>query len=160
MNTLVGNFPVSERTDIYSLRLDHNLSSNNRLTLRGGASPSDITGIQVQAQGPQNFGQNAFSRTSTQNFHDWSIMGQDTWTIGNNKINEFRFQYSRRGLFYGPSRGPGGENVAINIPGLLFRARAILPHLGPNSAIATDNFSWSKGSHNIVGVDGNFYRDS
>jgi hypothetical protein len=58
LNSLVGNFPVSERTDLYSLRLDHNLTSNNRLTLRVGVSPSDQTGIQVQAQGPQNFGQN------------------------------------------------------------------------------------------------------
>src|SRR5207253_3065814 len=84
----------------------------------GAASPSDVTGIQVQAQGPQNFGQNAFSRTSTQNYHDWSISGQDQWTIGNNKINDFRFQYSRRGLLYGFSRGSGGDNVAVNIPGL------------------------------------------
>src|SRR5213083_3113965 len=60
LNSLIGNFPVTERTDLYSLRLDHNLSNNNRLMLRGAASPSDVTGIQVQAQGPQNFGQNAF----------------------------------------------------------------------------------------------------
>jgi hypothetical protein len=159
VNSLIGNFPVSERTDIYSLRLDHNFSSSNRLTLRGGASPSDVTGIQVQAQGPQNFGQNAFSRTSTQNFHDWSILGQDTWTIGNNKINEFRFQYSRRGLFYGPSRGPGGQNVAINIPGFAFFGREPFSFIKRTEQRyqATDNFSWSKGSHNIkFGVDGNF----
>jgi hypothetical protein len=159
MNSLIGNFPVSERTDLYSLRLDHNFSTNNRLSLRGGASPSDVTGIQVQAQGPQNFGQNAFSRTSTQNFHDWSIMGQDTWTIGNNKINEFRFQYSRRGLFYGPSRGPGGENVAVNIPGFAFFGREPFSFIKRTEQRyqATDNFSWSKGSHTIkFGVDGNF----
>ncbi|MFY9561086.1 MAG: TonB-dependent receptor [Terriglobales bacterium] len=159
MNSLIGNFPVAERTDLYSLRLDHNLSANNRLSLRGGASPSDVTGIQVQAQGPQNFGQNAFSRTSTQNFHDWSIMGQDQWTIGNNKINEFRFQYSRRGLFYGPSRDPGGQNVAVNIPGFAFFGREPFSFIKRTEERyqATDNFSWSKGSHNIkFGVDGNF----
>jgi hypothetical protein len=159
MNSLIGNFPVSERTDVYSLRLDHNFSSSNRLSLRGGASPSDVTGIQVQAQGPQNFGQNAFSRTSTQNFHDWSIMGQDQWTIGNNKINEFRFQYSRRGLFYGPSRGPGGQNVAINIPGFAFFGREPFSFIRRTEQRyqVTDNFSWSKGSHNIkFGIDGNF----
>ena len=159
LSSLIGNFPVSERTDLYSLRLDHNFSTNNRLSLRGGASPSDITGIQVQAQGPQNFGQNAFSRTSTQNFHDWSILGQDQWTIGNNKINEFRFQYSRRGLFYGPSRGPGGQNVAVNIPGFAFFGREPFSFIKRTEERyqATDNFSWSKGSHNIkFGVDGNF----
>ncbi|HEX9110731.1 MAG TPA: TonB-dependent receptor [Terriglobales bacterium] len=159
LSKLVGNFPVAERTDLYSLRLDHNFSSSNRLSLRGGASPSDVTGIQVQAQGPQNFGQNAFSRTSTQNFHDWSIMGQDQWTIGNNKINEFRFQYSRRGLFYGPSRGPGGQDVAVNIPGFAFFGREPFSFIKRTEQRyqVTDNFSWSKGSHNIkFGIDGNF----
>jgi hypothetical protein len=158
MNSLVGNFPVSERTDVYSLRLDHNFTNNNRLSLRAGASPSDVTGIQVQAQGPQNFGQNAFSRTSDQNFHDWSILAQDQWTIGNNKINESRFQYSRRGLFYGPSRGPGGQDVAINIPGFAFFGREPFSYIKRTEQRyqATDNFSWSKGSHNIkFGVDFN-----
>ena len=159
LNSLLGNFPVSERTDVYSLRLDHNFSTNNRLTLRGGASPSDVTGIQVQAQGPQNFGQNALSRTSTQNFHDFSVMGQDQWTIGNNKINEFRFQYSRRGLFYGPSHGPGGQNPAVNIPGFAFFGREPFSYIKRTEQRyqMTDNFSWSKGSHNIkFGVDVNF----
>src|SRR5581483_2833400 len=123
LNSLIGNFPVSERTDLYSLRLDHNFTANNRLTLRGGVSPSDMTGIQVQAQGPQNFGQNAYSRTSVQNYHDWSITAQDQLTLGPDKINEFRFQYARRGLLYSFSRGTGGSNVAVNIPGFAFFGR-------------------------------------
>jgi hypothetical protein len=159
LQSLVGNFPVSERTDLYSLRLDHNISTNNRLTLRGGVSPSDQTGIQVQAQGPQNFGQNAFSRTSTQNYHDWSITGQDTWTIGNNKINEFRFQYARRGLLYSFSQGAGGSDVAVNIPGFAFFGREPFSYVNRTEQRyqATDNLSWTKGSHNIkLGVDGNY----
>src|SRR5947209_7911464 len=159
LNSLIGNFPVSEHTDLYSLRLDHNLSSSNRLTLRGGVSPSDVTGIQVQAQGPQNFGQNAFSRTSTQNYHDWSITAQDQWTIGNDKINEFRFQYARRGLLYGFSRGPGGSNVAVNIPGFAFFGREPFSFVNRTEQRyqATDNFSISKGTHTIkFGVDGNY----
>jgi Carboxypeptidase regulatory-like domain/TonB dependent receptor len=159
LNNLVGNFPISERTDLYSLRLDHNLTNNNRLTLRGGASPSDQTGIQVQAQGPQNFGQNAFSRTSTQNYHDWSIAGQDQWTIGNNRINEFRFQYARRGLLYSFSRAPGGSDVAVNIPGFAFFGREPFSFVNRTEQRyqLTDNFSWSKGTHNIkFGVDGNY----
>src|SRR5262249_18852552 len=66
-----GNYPVSEKTELYSLRLDHKLTANNSLMLRGGLSPSDQTGIQVNAQN-QDFSQNAFSRTSTQNYHDGS----------------------------------------------------------------------------------------
>jgi Carboxypeptidase regulatory-like domain/TonB dependent receptor len=159
LRSLIGNFPVTERTDLYSLRIDHNFTSNNRIMLRGGVSPSDQTGIQVQAQGPQNFGQNAFSRTSNQNFHDWSLTAQDQWTIGNNKINEFRFQYARRGLLYGFSRGPGGSDVAVNIPGFAFFGREPFSFVRRTEQRyqVTDNFSWAIGSHSFkFGVDGNF----
>src|SRR2546422_6763660 len=159
LNSLIGNFPVSERTDLYSLRLDHNFTNNNRIMLAGRVSPSDLTGIQVQAQGPQNFGQNSFSRTSTQNYHDWSFTGQDQWTIGANKVNEFRFQYARRGLLYSFSRGPGGGNVAVNIPGFAFFGREPFSFVQRTEQRyqLTDNFSWSKGTHNIkFGVDGNY----
>ncbi|MFI5105328.1 MAG: carboxypeptidase regulatory-like domain-containing protein, partial [Terriglobales bacterium] len=117
-----GNYPVAEKTELYSLRLDHKFNANNSLMLRGGLSPSDQTGIQVNAQN-QDFGQNAFSRTSTQNYHDGSIGVQDTWILGDSKINEARYQYSRRGLLYNFSRGPGGGDVAINIPGVAFFGR-------------------------------------
>ncbi len=159
LNSLIGNFPVSQRTDLYSLRLDHNLTNNNRLTLRAGVSPSDQTGIQVQAQGPQNFGQNSFSRTSLENYHDWNIAGQDQWTIGNNKINELRFQYARRGLLYNFSRAAGGSSVAVNIPGFAFFGREPFSFVNRTEERYqfTDNFSWSKGTHNIkFGVDSNF----
>jgi hypothetical protein len=159
LNSLVGNFPVSEHTDLYSLRLDHNLSNNNRLTLRAGVSPSDQTGIQVQAQGPQNFGQNSFSRTSVQNYHDWNIAGQDTWTIGTNKINELRFQYARRGLLYDFSRAAGGSNVAVNIPGFAFFGREPFSFVQRTEQRYqfTDNFTWVKGAHTVkFGVDSNF----
>lgn len=159
LNSLVGNFPVHERTDLYSLRLDHTLTANNRIMLRGGVSPSDQTGIQVQAQGPQNFGQNAFSRTSNQNYHDWSITAQDQWTIGNDKINELRFQYARRGLLYGFSRGAGGGDVAVNIPGFAFFGREPFSFVRRTEQRyqLTDNFTWTRGTHNFkFGVDGNY----
>jgi hypothetical protein len=159
LNNLIGNFPVSENTSLYSLRLDHNFSANNRLSLRGGISPSDVTGIQVQAQGPQNFGQNAFSRTSVQNFHDWNLTAQDVWTIGGNKVNEFRFQYAYRGLLYGYSRAPGGPNVAVNIPGFAFFGREPFSYVDRTEQRYqfTDNFSWTKGAHNLkAGADVNY----
>jgi hypothetical protein len=159
LSSLIGNFPVSERTDLYSLRLDHNFSNNQRISLRGGVSPSDVTGIQVQAQGPQNFGQNAFSRTSNQNFHDWNFTGQDTWTIGDSRVNEFRFQYSRRGLLYGFARSEDGSKVAVNIPGVAFFGREPFSFVRRKEQRyqVTDNFSWSMGAHNFkFGFDANF----
>ncbi|HSS97922.1 MAG TPA: TonB-dependent receptor, partial [Terriglobales bacterium] len=159
LKSLQGNFPVSEHTDLYSLRIDHNFTANNRLSLRGAASPSDLTGIQVQAQGPQNFGQNAFSRTSTQNYHDWSITGQDQWILGGNKINELRFQYARRGLLYSFSRGEGGGNVAVNIPGFAFFGREPFSFVNRTEQRYqfTDNFSLTKGTHSFkFGADVNY----
>src|SRR6202051_1613640 len=64
-----GNFPVSEGTSVYSLRLDHNVSNSNRLTLRGNVSPSTVTGIEVSGQ-DQPFGQNGYSRTSHHTYRD------------------------------------------------------------------------------------------
>src|SRR5215470_14473153 len=86
-----GNFPVFEGTSLYSLRLDHNISNNHRLTLRANVSPSTITGLEVNGEN-QVFGQNSYSRTSQQTYRDIAGALQDTLTIGNNRVNEFRFQ--------------------------------------------------------------------
>jgi hypothetical protein len=145
-----GNYPISERTEVYSLRLDHKLTGSNSLMVRGALSPSDLTGIQVNAQN-QDFGQNAFSRTSTQNFHDGSIGVQDTWLLSNNKINEARYQYSRRGLLYNFSRGAGGGDVAVNIPGFAFFGRepfSFVDRVEQRHQVS-DNFSLIKGRHSF-----------
>src|SRR5947207_10203398 len=60
LNSLIGNFPVTERTDLYSLRLDHNLSNNNRLMLRGAASPSDVTASRCRRKVLRTLGKTPF----------------------------------------------------------------------------------------------------
>jgi hypothetical protein len=146
-----GNFPVFEGTSLYSLRLDQNVGSNHRLTFRVNLSPSTVTGIEVSGQ-DQPFGQNAYSRTSQQTYRDVAGVAQDTWTIGNNKVNEFRFQYARRGLsYFYNTKIPGGSDPAVNIPGFAYFGRE------PYSFIQrveqryqfTDNYSWSVGRHNM-----------
>ena len=146
-----GNFPVFEGTSLYSLRIDHNLNANHRLTFRANVSPSTVTGIEVSGQ-DQPFGQNAYSRTSQQTYRDIAGMFQDTWTIGANKVNEFRFQYARRGLSYFYNTAiPGGSDPAVNITGVAYFGRE------PYSFIQrveqryqfTDNFSWTVGRHNM-----------
>ena len=89
---------------------------------RANVSPSTVTGIQVNGEN-QTFGQNAFSRTSSQTYRDVAGVAQDTMTIGTNKVNELRFQYARRGLQYFYSDAPGGSNVASNIAGFGFVGR-------------------------------------
>ncbi len=159
LESITGNFPIGEVTDIYSLRLDHRLTSNQQLMLRASVSPSHISGIEVNAQGPQNFGQNSWSRTSVQDFHDFSILGEHSWTIGSNKVNEFRFQYARRALDYSYSDAPGGSDVAVNIPGYAFFGREPFSYVNRTEKRweTLDNLSITKGAHNIkVGVDNNY----
>src|SRR5690348_1897858 len=159
MNSLIGNYPIFEGTSLYSLRLDQRISSNHQLTLRGGVSPSTTTGIQVNAQGPQNFGQNAYSRTSRQTYRDLSISAHDTVSIGNNKVNDFLFAYSRRGLLYNFSSGPGGSNVAVNIPGFAFFGREPFSFVNRTEQRyqVSESLSWAKGNHDLkFGVDGNY----
>ena len=118
-----------------------------------------MTGIEVSGQ-DQPFGQNAYSRTSQQTYRDVAGVFQDTWTIGNNKVNEFRFQYARRGLsYFYNTQIPGGSDPAVNIPGFAYFGRE------PYSFIQrveqryqfTDNFSWTIGRHNTkFGADFNY----
>jgi len=154
----MGNFPVSEGTSLYSLRIDHNLTNSNRLMLRANVSPSTVTGIEVSGQ-DQPFGQNAYSRTSDQTYRDVAGTVQDTWSIGNTKINEFRFQYARRGLsFFYNTQIPGGQDPAVNIPGFGYFGHEPYSYIQRTETRYqfTDNFSWVIGRHNTkFGVDVN-----
>ncbi|MHB8216128.1 MAG: outer membrane beta-barrel protein [Candidatus Sulfotelmatobacter sp.] len=156
LNSQIGNFPVFEGTSLYSLRIDHNVNTNNRLMLRANVSPSTITGIEVSGQ-DQPFGQNAYSRTSEQTYRDVAGVVQDTWTIGNNKVNELRFQYARRGLSYFYNTAiPGGSDPAVNIPGYAYFGREPYSFIQRTEQRyqVTDNFSWTIGTHNTkFGVD-------
>ncbi|MGO8796956.1 MAG: TonB-dependent receptor domain-containing protein [Candidatus Sulfotelmatobacter sp.] len=159
LNSQIGNYPVFEGTSVYSLRIDHNISVNNRLMMRVNVSPSTITGIEVGGQ-DQPFGQNAYSRTSQQTFRDVAGTLQDTATIGNNKVNEFRFQYARRGLAYFYNTAiPGGSDPAVNIPGYAYFGREPYSYVQrvEQRYQFTDNFSLTKGRHNTkFGVDVNY----
>jgi hypothetical protein len=155
-----GNFPVFEGTSLYSLRLDHQLNNAHRVTLRSNVSPSTVTGIEVNGEN-QVFGQNSASRASQQTYRDAAGVAQDTWTIGNSKVNELRFQYARRGLSYFYSSAPGGSDVAVNIPGFAFTGRE------PYSFIQrteqryqfSDNLTWALASHSMkIGVDFNYIK--
>ncbi|HEV2698772.1 MAG TPA: TonB-dependent receptor [Terriglobales bacterium] len=155
-----GNFPVSDGTSIYSLRLDHHLSAAHTLTLRANVSPSTVTGIEVNGEN-QVFGQNSFSRTSQQTYRDVAGVAQDTWTIGNNKVNELRFQYARRGLSYFYSNAPGGSAVAVDIPGFAFTGREPYSYIQRTEQRYqfSDNLSWAMGKHATkMGVDFNYIK--
>jgi hypothetical protein len=154
-----GNFPVFEGTSVYSLRVDHNATANNRIMLRANVSPSTITGIEVGGQ-DQPFGQNAYSRTSQQTFRDVAGTAQDTWALGTNRVNEFRFQYARRGLsYFYNTQIPAGSDPAVNIPGYAYFGREPYSYIQRTEQRYqfTDNFSWTIGHHDTkFGADFNY----
>jgi hypothetical protein len=165
---LIGNYPVVERTDLYAARIDHIWNTNNQSFFRVNVSPSFVTGIEVNAQN-QNFGENAFSRTSEQHYRDLSFVAQHNTSFSSNLLNEFRFQFARRGLHYGfsnceaiqcPTLGgqADGGQVAINLTGYAFFGRE------PFSTVDrierryqwTDHVTFVWGKHTIkAGVDTN-----
>jgi hypothetical protein len=147
---LIGNYPVSEGTTLVAARLDHRLSPSQQFSLRANASPSTVTGIQVQGQ-QQNFGQNAFSRTGYNQSRDFAITAAHTWTLGTDKINEFRFQYARRGVNFSFSKAPGGDQVGVNIAGYAFFGREPFSYVRrvEQRYEWSDSFSLIKGRHNF-----------
>jgi hypothetical protein len=155
----LGNFPVFEGTSLYSFRLDHNLTTSNRLMLRVNVSPSTVTGIEPGGQ-DQPFGQNTYSRTSEQTYRDVAGTVQDSWSIGSSKVNEFRFQYARRGLSYFYNTAiPGGADPAVNITGVAYLGREPYSYIQRTEQRyqVTDNFSWAIGRHDTkFGGDFNY----
>jgi hypothetical protein len=159
LNSQLGNFPVFEGTSLYSLRIDHNLTNNNRMMFRINVSPSTVNGIEVNGEN-QVFGQNAYSRTSQQTYRDLSGAFEETSAIGNNRVNEFRFQYARRGNNYSYNTTiPAGADVAEDIPGFAYFGREPYSYVQrvEQRYQFTDNYSWTIGRHNTkFGGDFNY----
>ena len=155
LNTLQTVFPVTEGTTFSSLRLDHHISQNHVLSLRGGFNPSLITGIQVESQN-QALGQNDFSRTGIQQFRDWAAVAGLNSTLSPHLVNEFNFNYGRRSTQF---RSAVGDAVASNISGTAFFGRELF---SPVKRVETryqvrDNVSWNVGHHLFkFGGDANF----
>lgn len=144
LSSLIGNYPVSEGTSLWSARFDHHWNENNQSFVRVNITPSLATGIQVNAQN-QNFGQNAGTRTSLQQTRDLAIVGQHTRLWSNSSVTEARFQFARRGLHYGFSDFPGGGDVAVNMTGFAFFGRE------PFSTVDRIERRWQgTGNHTLI----------
>jgi Carboxypeptidase regulatory-like domain len=148
LNGLRGNFPITEKTSLWSARLDQKWSNRNSSFLRVGVSPSLVTGIESTAQN-QVFGQNAGSRTGVNQSRDVTGVFQHDTIVSDSAFNQFRFQFARRGLHFGFSELPGGGDIGVNIPGYAYFGRE------PYSTVDrierrfqfTDNVSIVRGSH-------------
>jgi hypothetical protein len=155
LSGLVGNYPIQEKTEIYSLRLDHKLTANQQLMLRASVSPSYISGIGESAAN-QNLGENSYSRTATQRFHDVTIAGQHTLVIGTNRVNELRAQFARHPIKFAPTPSKGGDGVAVNIPGFAYFGKtpfSVVDRVEDQSQLQ-DNFTYTLGRHTFkTGID-------
>ena len=157
LNSLRGNFPVQEKTSLWSARLDQHWNTRNNSFIRVGISPSYITGIQTTAQN-QVLGQNAGSRTGVNWLHDWNVTFQHDTIASDTLFNEFRFQVARRSNYFGFSNLPGGSDLGVNIPGYAYFGRE--PYSTVNRVEKrfefTDNITWTKGRHTFkFGADAN-----
>ena len=148
LNSLRGNFPASEKTSLWSGRLDQRWNNQNTSFLRVGVSPSLVTGVESTSQN-QVFGQNAGTRAGINQYRDVSATFQHDTILSDTAFNEFRFQGARRGLHYGYSDLPGGSDIGVNIPGYAYFGRE------PYSTVDrierrfewTDNVTLIRGNH-------------
>jgi hypothetical protein len=155
LNDLQRIFPVTERSNYFSVRGDYNVNDNNQFTMRLGYNPSEITGIQVESQN-QSLGQNDFSRTGITTLKDFSFSAGLTSTLSSTTANEFRFSFGRRGTTF---KSQNGEAVAYNISGTAFIGRELFSPVDrkENRFQILDNFNWVVGNHTLkFGGDINF----
>jgi hypothetical protein len=157
LNLIRGNYPVMEKTSLWSARIDHHWNNRNNSFLRVGVSPSLATGLPSTSQN-QVFGQNSGSRAGYNQSRDLSFTFQHDTIVNASVFNEFRMQVARRGLHFGFSQEPGGDLIAVNIPGTGYFGRE--PY-SPVDRIErrfefTDNVIVSRGAHTFkMGADAN-----
>lgn len=122
LNSIRGNYPVEEKTSLWSAKLDQNWNANNHSFVRVGVSPSLVTGLPSTSQN-QVFGQNSGSRAGYNQSRDLNVTFQHDTVTPDNAVNQFRFQFARRGLHFGFSQLPGGSDLGVNIPGFAYFGR-------------------------------------
>jgi Carboxypeptidase regulatory-like domain/TonB dependent receptor len=155
LNDLQKVFPVTDRTNYFSFRTDHNINADNQLTFRFGYNPGVITGIQVESQN-QSLGQNDFSRTGIQDLKDYSFSAGLNSTLGDSSANEFRFSYGRRDTSF---RSQNGDAVSFNISDTAFIGRELFSPVDRTETRFqfADNINYILGNHTFkFGGDINF----
>jgi hypothetical protein len=148
-------FPVTDRTNFSSFRLDHNINKENLMTFRVGYNTSDLTGIQVESQN-QSLGQNDVSRTGIQTLRDATAVVSLNSILSGNIVNEARFNFGvRRATF----KSQNGDAAAFNITGVAFIGRELFsPVVRTETRYQyTDNVNIVSGNHTFkFGADFNF----
>ena len=140
-------FPVTERSNYFSIRGDHSFNQNHQLQVRFGYNTGDLTGIQVESQN-QSLGQNDFSRTGQTEIKDTSFNTSLNSALSASTANEFRFSFGRRATSF---RSQNGEAVAFNISGTAFIGRELFSPVDRTETRyqVADNLTWVLGNHTL-----------
>ncbi len=170
LDSLTGTVPRTGNQTIYFPKIDWKPTQNNTVTLSYNRlrwdSPYGIQTASVVARGTDSFGDDFVKGESAQ--ARWIT------TIGANKTNEFRFQFSRDFEFEFTDPPAAGEPVSsltglspqIDLFGTTsfdfgapdFLQRAALPD--EHRYQFADTFGWNKGKHYLkFGADINFVND-
>ena len=148
-------FPVTDKTNYFSVRGDHSFNANNQLSVRFGFTPSFVSGIQVESQN-QSLGQNDFSRTGITDTKDYVLTAGLNSNLSGNILNELRFSYGKRNTSF---RSQNGDAVAFNISGAAFIGRELFSPVDrtENRTQIADNLNYILGRHTFkFGADFNF----
>jgi outer membrane receptor protein involved in Fe transport len=139
------------------VKVDHQFSGNQRLSLRYGVEDSRDLNLLVGNTldgggiGAPSSGHNAYTR-------DQTLVGTLTSVLAPNLVNTFLGQWARRHYdFPGDSGQPN-----LDIPNTLLFGHnfGVFDYIGESRAQLSDSTSWVKGSHVIqVGADVNFLFD-
>jgi hypothetical protein len=146
-----------EKTSLWSARIDQRWNNHNNSFIRVGVSPSLVTGLPSTSQN-QVFGENSGSRAGYNQSRDLNVTFQHDTIVSGKTFNEFRTQIARRGIHFGFSQLPGGDLIAVNIPGTGYFGRE--PY-SPVDRIErrfefTDHVSLVRGNHTFkIGGDYN-----
>ncbi len=145
-NTIVGdglntggflfNAPTIDKENTHIVRLDFNLTDNQQLFARGNYQWDNTAGISAFPDTP------ATSLWS----HPYGFVVGHNWTISSDKINTFRYGYTRQAF---STQGDSSDNAITFrfVYSPLLYART-LSRITPVTNI-TDDFTWIKGKHTI-----------
>ena len=154
-NRWQGFIPSPYNTNEFLLKIDHQLNAKHRLT----GSYFETSGTNTVRAGSGNL------PWATQEFdwrqHDANL--SDTWVIGDNKINQVWFTYTRNfgGRLNLPATSLGDLGSAFNLQGTPNLPQITVsnyftlgnaiggPVAGTNFYALRNTFNWTKGRHNL-----------
>jgi hypothetical protein len=164
-NRWSGYSPSVMNTDEFLIKIDHNLTENQRIT----AAYFNTSGIQQQSPGG-----NILWSQQNYNWRQQNANVSHTWTISPTKINQIWVNYTRmlagRLNTPGTSLGDLGSSFAaqgtpslpqITVSGYFTASQSIAgPKAGTNFYSLRDVYSWNKGKHAIsFGAEGSLNKD-